>query len=172
MNLEELDVAARLRRLPSDFEEAWRREGLCAVYLASSDGPIPRYSGDNALGRPLKIGVTVPFDDNTSRRMLEQCPYHDLKVKSRVWFIGAHGEGRKKAERMARLAKQYVLKDSDAIRRGWAHMAGDYDIASLEHWIFERAKELRIDGFNDLTILRMIDRVEREKILLRGMGAL
>lgn len=165
MNLVDLDVAARLRKLPPEFKEAWRREGLCAVYLASSDGPIPRHRGDNQLGRPLKIGVTTPFNDETSRRMLEQCPYHDLKVRSRIWCLGGN-----KAERLSRLAKQYVLKDADAIRRGWAHLDGEYDLGVLENWIFETAKDLKISAWSDLSALRMIDDVERHRILERALA--
>lgn len=164
MNLTDLDVAARMRKLPPEFQEAWRREGLCALFLATSDGPVPRYAGDNALGRPLKIGVTVPFKDETSRRMLENCPYHDLRVRSRIWFLG-----RDKAERMARLAKQYVGQKAERIRRGWAHLDGNYDVGRLEDWIFEKAKDLKMSAWSDLAVLRMIDDVERHRMFSKAL---
>jgi hypothetical protein len=147
----------RNRKLPKHLEQLFRDEQFRGVYLASSIIPMPRYGGDNRLGRPIKIGPTKAFSDNLSQKMLGHSPYVDLYVNWRIWTIGD-----KRQKHLEVLLKKHIAKKSESIHRGWAHMDGEFDPKEFQKDAFKLATKENIIAFSDGAVLNHLETILRE----------
>lgn len=158
-SIRDLAGEVKLRKLPGDLSETFRKGKFRAVYVASSLEPVARYPGDNRAGRPIKIGLTASFDDKLSAQLLFASPYNDLIILFRVWTFAED------APHLEKLAKKHVRDVSEKIRRGWAHCEPDLDIDELEAKIYNLARENRIEAWSDGALLKWLPQKQREDML-------
>lgn len=159
-------------KLPAEVAHQFREHHCCAVYVASSSEIVSRKLGDNAGGWPVKVGITVPFEDRLTNQLLFASPYVDLGVQFRVWVMSESMEESKALAGTIELAtKKHLLRSANAIRRGWADMDQDFEVAKLESWMHAHAKRLKIAVWNDVGVVARLREIASRDVLKRGVGA-
>ncbi|MGH6815519.1 MAG: hypothetical protein ACREC6_07435 [Hyphomicrobiaceae bacterium] len=139
-------------RWPSEKIAAFRRLAPAAVYIAGTEGPVPRRFGDNRGAWPIRIGVTASWKDIITPQLEHSAPLWWQGVLFRVWTPDeVH------AKRLALEIPEFVAARVEQLRGAWLDLGVETDLALFEVEVHHLAERLKIKTWDDDALSRTLD---------------
>jgi len=137
---------------------AFRRLAPAAVYVAGTEGPVPRSFGDNRGAWPIRIGVTESWKDTITPQLERGAPLWWQGVLFRVWTPSeVH------AKRLALEVPEFIAARVEQLRGAWLDLGVETDLELFEVEVHHLAQRLKIRTWDDDALSRALDeRVRRE----------
>lgn len=161
-----LAAEVRARRLSKRLGQEMARRKLVAVTLRGPEAAVPRYFGDNAGARPIKIGTTTIWRDEIGRKCdLEHYIAIEHRTLVRLWVFGE-----RRAARLADALRGHLLAGGAEMRNGWIDVGTDLDLDRLYRTCLDVATAADIDAWTDAGIVSFVEELHRHEMLMREIG--